>query len=269
MYFTLLYPPLRLVCGHRVAPIELGASYLSPDAGQTRMTVTDFLQHYIVDPGTDGGSTGTLDCGRDNGVGGSDGGTDGDDVSSKRRRGAQSPQVIGRRRGYLAQHQVSDASSPPAAAHISPQFLSQVPRLREDVVVPDFCALSSEEDDRYLLRGVEDVCASDACATSRKRPGTAEEVEEEEEEEEEDVLLHLWLGPSDSVSPLHHDPFHNLLVQVRPDHSSVCVSDYYFVYHRRLSRSPALLFSGGWVEVRAAVPAGPVRASAPSPWPPR
>jgi len=33
-------------------------------------------------------------------------------------------------------------------------------------------------------------------------------------DDEGDVSVNIWLGPSDTHSPLHHDPFHNLLVQV-------------------------------------------------------
>ena len=70
---------------------------------------------------------------------------------------------------YLAQH----------------RLFEQLPRLRRDILVPDYCALS-----------------------------TADEVEEEEEEEEEEVAINAWLGPGGTASPLHFDRSHNLLAQV-------------------------------------------------------
>ena len=80
----------------------------------------------------------------------------------------RSPLPAGRsqgRVGYLAQHQLFD----------------QIPRLRKDIVVPDYCALSMNGDD----------VASD-----------------------ENVDINAWFGPAGTVSPLHRDAKHNLLSQV-------------------------------------------------------
>lgn len=70
----------------------------------------------------------------------------------------------GQQVGYLAQHQLFD----------------QIPRLREDIVVPDYCALSSGDVD----------------------------------DEDTEVDVNAWFGPSGTVSPLHRDEKRNLLAQV-------------------------------------------------------
>jgi len=65
--------------------------------------------------------------------------------------------------GYLAQH----------------QLFNQVPRLQEDIVIPDYCALGTHDTD-----------------------------------DDEEVDINAWFGPSGTVSPLHRDEKHNLLAQV-------------------------------------------------------
>jgi hypothetical protein len=65
-------------------------------------------------------------------------------------------------RGYLAQTQLFD----------------QVPRLRDDIAVPDYCYCKDDED------------------------------------EPDRLIINAWFGPNGTVSPCHHDPYHNLLSQV-------------------------------------------------------
>lgn len=55
------------------------------------------------------------------------------------------------------------------------QIFDQIPELREDVCCPTYCCFS---------------------------------------EKDEEPDLNLWFGPEGTVSPLHHDPKHNLLSQV-------------------------------------------------------
>jgi len=69
--------------------------------------------------------------------------------------------------GYLAQHQLFD----------------QIPVLKQDIYIPDYCAMLTPEDEEQTGR----------C---------------------DDIITNAWLGPCGTISPLHHDPYHNLLAQV-------------------------------------------------------
>eukprot|EP01132_Coremiostelium_polycephalum_P002282 gene2282-2810_t len=87
-------------------------------------------------------------------------------------------------------HIVDPANSPvPLASESSSigylaqtQLFEQIPELRKDICVPDYCTLSC--------------------------PNTVED-------DEEGVLVtNAWFGPRGTTSPLHYDPYHNLLCQV-------------------------------------------------------
>jgi lysine-specific demethylase 8 len=79
---------------------------------------------------------------------------------------------------FLEAHVLCSAAAPPPAAgrgYLAQHALfEQVPSLRADISTPDYCALGGGQ-----LRAVN-----------------------------------AWLGPAGTVTPLHHDPHHNILAQV-------------------------------------------------------
>jgi len=72
--------------------------------------------------------------------------------------------------GYLAQH----------------QLFEQIPELRNDILLPDYCCLAKVTDN--------DIG--------------------NDENSVKETLIHAWFGPKGTISPLHHDPHDNLLAQV-------------------------------------------------------
>lgn len=162
---------LKTVAGCRTVPVELGPHYLSESAGQRLMSMTEFIDGYITCESEFGGMEGEKSVSSKKvSVHPRKDGTAVETDASGNEKEAAVPQVspvgasVGKARvvGYMAQHQLFD----------------QIPELRADFDVPDYCALLAPD------------------------------------EVSSDVVINAWLGPHGTVSPLHHDPFNNLLVQV-------------------------------------------------------
>ncbi|KAI9234589.1 MAG: hypothetical protein BYD32DRAFT_489554 [Podila humilis] len=127
----------------RLVPIEIGSQYTDEAWTQKLVTIREFIQDYVIESST----SSSLD--KDDSK---------DDSYSK--DGPKS------RVGYLAQHDLFD----------------QIPRLRRDIDIPDYCMIEPREQKGYVPP--------------------------------DDVLLNAWFGPCGTVSPMHTDPYHNLLAQV-------------------------------------------------------
>ncbi|KAI9883404.1 MAG: hypothetical protein M1823_004821 [Watsoniomyces obsoletus] len=65
-------------------------------------------------------------------------------------------------------------------------LFKQIPSLRNDIAVPDCCYTNHADDDE----------------------------DDEDDEDVKDPLLNAWFGPAGTVSPLHTDPYDNVLCQV-------------------------------------------------------
>ena len=78
--------------------------------------------------------------------------------------------------GYLAQH----------------DLFAQIPSMRNDISTPDFCYTDPPP----------------------PAPGTPLAQKKERPAKVDEPLLNAWFGPAGTVSPLHTDPYHNILCQV-------------------------------------------------------
>ena len=104
-------------------------------------------------------------------------------------------------KGYLAQH----------------DLFKQIPALRADITTPDYCYLDAPPPDPDTP-----VALSKAAAHGEKTshpstlPNTTITTTSSDFDSTEPPNPHrnIWFGPAWTISPLHHDPYHNILCQV-------------------------------------------------------
>jgi hypothetical protein len=97
----------------------------------------------------------------------------------------------GQKTGYLAQH----------------DLLSQIPSLRNDIATPDYCYLDAPGPEPGTPVALK---AASQGKTSHPSFLPADATTSEAD----DVKATIWFGPAWTISPLHHDPYHNILCQV-------------------------------------------------------
>jgi len=99
---------------------------------------------------------------------------------------------------YLAQHELFD----------------QIPELSRDLIEPDYCIFS----DAVAVNGAA-TNSSTATATAMQDHLLLPQVQR-----------NSWFGPSSTVSPLHHDKYHNLFCQVFGSKTIVLIDPMYSCY---------------------------------------
>lgn len=183
--------------GRRLVPVEVGRSYTDEDWGQKILPFRQFLTTYIL--GNLTSIHGSNDPAASSGT---------KHVSVDIASGSRIDLAVEDKKqtGYLAQH----------------DLLRQIPALRSAIAIPDYCFLDAPPADPGTPVALSKLRSRKTNGEKTSHPSLVPSTaaafqpsgEDEDENSSNGVQINIWFGPAWTISPLHHDPYHNILCQV-------------------------------------------------------
>ncbi|KAJ6031816.1 JmjC domain protein [Penicillium herquei] len=190
--------------GHRLIPVELGKSYTAEGWGQKITEFGNFARWYLWNE---------------------------EEMSSYQESSPGRPQDYSPNMfGYQsATHWQPDLGNAGVAYLAQHDLLAQIPALRKDICVPDMChapTLGPEPGtpvyEKAKRERAEEQARQSAGAEAEPNPTdlTVEATEEPGYDSDftpgnpSEPIINTWIGPEWTVTPLHHDPYHNAFCQV-------------------------------------------------------
>ena len=98
--------------------------------------------------------------------------------------------------------------------YVTWEIALQIPELREDIKIPDYCCLSTAGERSESGGGDGGGAGGGGDGGDASGDGDGGSAGGDGDGGSNNVKINAWFGPAGTISPLHFDPQHNLLAQV-------------------------------------------------------